>query len=1089
MGITQSAGTEHNLYWNVGNVLGNKFEDTIFEILLIEYKARLYKDVKINQTPRANDGGKDIIIEFSCRSLNLFGISFYKGEQSNSVVYIECKSTNSQQALRREKFMPSIERGRKNKIDFYVLLTNSKILPVDYFDAESLLNSKGIQFVLVDQYLLARFLKDKNNNYFSSIPIYEGEDEFYVQYQVYSNNLDDNAYDIYFNFRNYSQYVRLYTISLLTDVNWSTEENSFSFTVDTNCAYSKKISLVCDNENEYKTLIFKVEAGEFESFVDIKGINIEENYTPPFVGQYHNKILSHMLENITHPNSDHLFCLWGEAGIGKTRIVNELRNKLAGGYFDLYECSLSKNNDLAIQGIQDFLIKKNYISIDIRNLYPKDLYNTILNCSNSTRVAIIFIDDFHNSSPEFIEQLKKLHCHSTPITLILCGRTDYSAGDTIYYAFVQWSFENLKRQQNVWNVKSLRPKETKSLIRVMIKGIPDEALNTIYKFSDNNPLYIVQFIEYLLDEKIAYVVNRNTVGIINPTKFQSHDYLPNGITDIYHKRIEYLIKESNKESKDYLRFLFVLALFEGQISVNTVEQYFDLEGAIVSFLCKRGFISRRKNFFFFYHESLKLYVQNLLVNSERYKREISDYILDLPNQACANLPIYTKGRIYLWNNNIEKAIEIFTPIINTIKGIRNISNIDINPSIYEYFDDILQICKNRLEYRELATKTINGKIYINLHHLVPINAATECDRSISYINNSPVLKGDNKLIHSLLVEKAHSLLNSGMNMEGELVLKELQAKWLVSGEQFDMKSVFDMLDRLCAIYIKFNCYDMACNYSKLELDMAKRNSDNSLSAVAYRTRSKLFYLYDPVECRNSLNKVDDLLKTNPSSRIQLNNDIYRAIVDLTYNSRNSYDEIIEKVEKLTYMASEQNLNRADIQSNMVLAAAYLKRGASKDLIIARQKVMKGINCSIRYGIPGYMWQLYNLIAIIDTKLKKSNDKIKQSFENSFDILYKQNLLFIGRNDLCYSNILAISNIGFFLCRCSFQKTFNARMSRITYCTDSAENKAGKNNKKRLTQIELTEIYEKASKKELLFSSSNSSNLLRDNETGYFIALT
>lgn len=1089
MGITQSAGTEHNLYWDLGNMLGNKFEDTIFEILLIEYKAQLRKDVKINQTSRVNDGGKDIIIEFSCRSLNLFGISFSKGDQSNSVVYIECKSTNSQQALRREKFMPSIERGSKHKIDYYVLLTNSKILPVDYFDAESLLNNKGIQFVLVDQYLLARFLKNKNYNFFSKIPLYEGKDEFYVQYQVYSNNLDDNTYDIYFNFRNYSQYVRLYTISLLTDVNWSTEENSFSFTVDTNCAYSKKISLICDNENGYKTLIFKVEAGEFESFVDIKGINIEESYTPPFIGRYHNKILSRMLENITHPNSEHLFCLWGEAGIGKTRIVNELRNKLAGGYFDIYECSLNKNNNSAIQGIQDFLIKNNYLSTDIKNLYPKDLYNTILNCSSLTRVAIIFIDDFHNSSPKFIEQVKNLYCHSAPVILILCGRTDYSAGDTIYYAFVQWSYEKLKKQQNVWNVKPLRPKETKNLIKVMIKGIPEEALNTIYKFSDNNPLYIVQFIEYLLDEKLAYVVNQNTVGIINPTKFRSHDYLPNGITDIYHKRIAFLIKESNKENKDYLRFLFVLSLFEGQISVNTVENYFDLEGTVVSFLCKRGFVSRKKNYFFFYHESLKLYVQNLLVNSKQYKRELSDYVLNLPTQSCDNLPIYTKGRIYLWNNNIEKAIEIFTPIMNTIKGIQNISNIDIDPSLYEYFDDILQICRNKSKYRELATKTINGKIYINLHHLIPINAATECDRSISYINSSPVLKGDNKLIHSLLVEKAHSLLNSGMNMEGELVLKELQAKWLISRDQFDIKSVFDMLDRLCAIYIKFNCYDMACDYSKLELDMAKRDNDNSLSAIAYRTRSKLFYLHDPMECRNSLNKVDDLLKINPSSRIQLNNDIYRSIMDLTYNSENSYNAIIEKVEKLTHLASEQNLNRADIQSNLVLAAAYLKRGFPKDLIIARQKVMKGINCSIRFGIPSYMWQLYNILAIIDTKLKKRNDKVKQSFENMFDTLYRQNLLFIGRNDLCYSNILAISNMGFFLCRYSFQKTFNARMSKITYCIDGTENKVSKNNNKRLTQIELIEMYEKASKKELLFSSSNSSNLLRDDETGYFIALT
>ena len=1089
MGITQAVGTEHNLYWNLGNIAGNEFEEIIYNVLSAELKPHLYNDVKIISTPLVNDGGKDIIIEFSCETLDLFGITFYKGEKSNAKVYIECKSTNSKQALRREKFMPSIERGSKDIIDFYVLLTNSKILPVDYFEAESFLNSRKIQFVLIDQYLLARFLKEKNYSYFPTLPLYEGKDEFYVQYQVYPNNLNENTYDIYFTFRNYSQVIQNYTISLLTDANWSTEENSFSFTVEANCACSKKISIVCEHENEYKTLVFKVETGKFESFVNIEGVNIEESYTPPFIGQYHNKILSHMFENITQPICDRLFCLWGEAGIGKTRIVNELKNRLIDGYFDIYECSLKKNNASTIKDIKEFLVKKKYISNNTKEFNSMNLQDIILNCNNSYRVAIIFIDDFHNSTSEFIEQIKTLCNHSAPVILILCGRTDYLEGDTKYYSFVQWTLDNLKRQQKVWTVKPLRPKETKNLIRVMINEIPDEALNTIYKFSDNNPLYVVQFIEYLLDEKIAYIVHRNTVGIINPAKFQSHNFLPNGIAGIYQKRIKYLEQESNKEAKNYLKFLFILTLFGGQISVNIAEHYFDLDGTVVSFLHKRGFISRRKNYFIFYHESLKLYVQNILIGSEAYKKDTSDYILNLPEQAWTDLPIYTKGRIYLWSGNIAKSIEIFTPIIDTIKDIKNISNIDIDPSIYEYLDDILQIFKNKSEYRGLISKIINVKVYINLHHFVPINAATECDKSLSYIRNSPVLKGDNKLILSLLVQKAHSLLNSGMNMEGELVLKELQAKWMVSREQFDSQSVFDMFDRLCAIYIKFNCYDMACDYNKLELDVAKGEKDNSLAAIAYRTRSKLFYLNDPDECLDSLNKVDELLKTNASPRIQLNNEIYRAIVELTYNSSNKYDEIIERVEKLRHRASEQNLNRADIQSNMVLAAAYLKRGSSKDLIIARKTAMRAINCSISYGIPSYMWQLYNLVAIIDTKLKKSNDKVKQSFENAFDIMDKQNLLFIGRNNLCYSNILAISNMGFFLSRFSFQKTFNSRMSRITYCESDTEYQKEEKHHKRLTQFELTEIYEKAKKQELLFSLSNSSNLLRDNETGYFIALT
>ena len=1088
MGITQSEGTEHNLYWNIDHFLGDEFENIIYKIIITEFKARLYKDIKIEHTPQKNDGGKDIIIEFSSQSLNLFDIVFYKEEKAKAKIYIECKSSNSRQALRREKFLPSIQKGMKTKADYYVLLTNSKINPIDYYDAEQLLNSENIKFVLIDQYLLARFIKKNNYNYLGEIPLYEGKDDFYTQYQVYQNELN-NRYDIYFTFRNYSKYVRLYTISLLTDVNWNTEENSFSFTINPNCAYSKKISLVCDYENEFKTLVFKVESGKFESFVDIKGINIEERYEPPFIGRYHNKILFRMLNNIISPNSDKLFCLWGEAGIGKTRIVYELKRKLAGGYFDIYECSLNKDNTSTIQEIQDFLIKKEYMSVDFKKMYTTNLYDTIINCKHSIKSAIIFIDDFHNSSSMLIEQIKKLYQHTTPVILIICGRTDYTEGNTAYYSFVQWSLENLKMQKNIWNVKPLRPNETKNLIRTMIKEIPEEALTTIYHQSNNNPLYIVQFIEYLLDEKIAYIVNRNTVGIVNPTKFKAHNYLPNEISDIYSKRIAYLIKISEKHEKDYLKFLFVLTLFNGDMPVNIVEQYFDPDGVISSFLYKRKFISKIKNHYVFFHESLKIYIHHILLNKNEYKQELSSYMLKIPERALENIPQYSMGRLYLWNGNIKKAFEIFSPLIDSIRNIKNISNVEIDASTYEYFDDILQIFIEKEEYIELAKRTINGKIYITLHHFIPINAANECDKSISYINSSAFLREDKKFIHALLTQKAHSLLNSGMNIEGELVLKELLSKWLVSPEEFDLKSVFDMLDRLCAIYIKFNCYDMAYNYSHLEFETAKKCKDDSLIAIAHRTRSKLFYLNDLEECQYSLDKVDELLKMTPSSRIQLNNNIYRAIVDLTYNTKANFDEIINRIENLATTASKQNLNRADIQSNMVLSAAYLKRGTFSDLQIAKQKIKKAINYSIRYGIPSYMWQLYNLLAIVDTKLKTDNNKIKQSFEMSFDILNRQHLLYVGRNDLCYSNILAISNIGFFLRKHVFQKTFNARMSKIVYCESAKKNEVLKNKNKQLPETELTIIYEKASKKELLFSSMDSSKLLMDDETGYFIALT
>ena len=56
---------------------------------------------------------------------------------------------------------------------------------------------------------------------------------------------------------------------------------------------------------------------------------------------------------------------------------------------------------------------------------------------------------------------------------------------------------------------------------------------------------------------------------------------------------------------------------------------------------------------------------------------------------------------------------------------------------------------------------------------------------------------------------------------------------------------------------------------------------------------------------------------------------------------------------------------------------------------------------------------------------------------------------------------------------------------LTYCDSNTE----KGTNRRISGMELTEIYEKAMDKKLLFSTANSSKLLRDDETGYFLALT
>ena len=81
-----------------------------------------------------------------------------------------------------------------------------------------------------------------------------------------------------------------------------------------------------------------------------------------------------------------------------------------------------------------YVKKKNYDSLS----------KMISDCNNIfSNHAIIMIDDLHYASKELLDELKIVTKFDAPVTLILCGRTDYSIGDINYISFVYWSNTDL----------------------------------------------------------------------------------------------------------------------------------------------------------------------------------------------------------------------------------------------------------------------------------------------------------------------------------------------------------------------------------------------------------------------------------------------------------------------------------------------------------------------------------------------------------------------------------------------------------------------------------------------------------------------
>ena len=71
---------------------------------------------------------------------------------------------------------------------------------------------------------------------------------------------------------------------------------------------------------------------------------------------------------------------------------------------------------------------------------------------NKGLLLLILIDDCHNFTDNTLNELKSLIGETLPITIVLCGRTDYSVGTTDYYSFVHFT-ENDKRNSKRYSIK------------------------------------------------------------------------------------------------------------------------------------------------------------------------------------------------------------------------------------------------------------------------------------------------------------------------------------------------------------------------------------------------------------------------------------------------------------------------------------------------------------------------------------------------------------------------------------------------------------------------------------------------------------
>ena len=176
--------------WDMGDLLGLGFENHIYNVLSKNLKEYYNKGAQIYHTSNVRDNGKDIIIESPVDLIDILGTNFYIKDASLLKIYIECKSSNHSK-IPYNSFAGNLSRIKKDNVSYYVLVTNSTIAPYSYYQFKKDAENLGIEFILIDQYLLSQYLIN-NHAMIGQPPANIYFDKIYIEYQANSCIIEYN---------------------------------------------------------------------------------------------------------------------------------------------------------------------------------------------------------------------------------------------------------------------------------------------------------------------------------------------------------------------------------------------------------------------------------------------------------------------------------------------------------------------------------------------------------------------------------------------------------------------------------------------------------------------------------------------------------------------------------------------------------------------------------------------------------------------------------------------------------------------------------------------------------------------------------
>jgi hypothetical protein len=1107
----------NSLRWKLGQFGGHAFDDLFFDVLTKELK-RQDPNVRLQQTPRVEDRGRDIEIVTDV-VLRLAGVSIHPPSAAPHTILVEVKTVKSasKPRLPLSTFGKNYLQVRELAYSHFVLVTNASISPRSAREVSEAFSAAGKQFVLIDEYPLWVLL----NSYGVTSRLPERlrlePTDLVVETQVERTVQGEAiALDVDLMIRNYSDVSRRVTVENLSDLTWRQSIPEVTRMIEPGRFETLRLLAKCKQREacDFELCIHDQDGTEYP--LRFEAHDIAFDFKPPLIGERHHFCLNELANALGAEVPSSLINVVGGAGRGKTRLIEEALARTERATCKVVCAVLDPERpdqalEVVLRGLDAALRETAsgdaglYASAGQNSLATTRLLKLLTRLDHPVYSFVILLEDLHHASEavcalirDFLRIDRSGRC---PLTIIISGRDDYSFPNDAYFALLDVlahaeAEATTSQESHVTTVRipDFTPEDSRQMIRAIVRDAPSYAIERLETVGENVPFFIVQAIEYMLETGIAVLLSRETVGIPNPAVFGSRTGFPAAMKSILSGRVAAL--EALAAGPNLRHFLEV-ACFFGQILPPDLELVLlgDVSAdSAETLLVGRRFLKRADDGSLqWYHENILHLLQELVHEAGRAASLAQD-IASTPT-LFRHFAGWRAGRILSEAGRHRDAWPYFTSISVLADGMTNFSSVNVDSTCFDYLDPAFESAVACDEPPSRLIRLLLLQTYIAVHHRSGRHGPETAVRALSRL--SRVQADDTELGEArakISQLRAHGLLDTGEIGPATKLFLELEGAIKQPDSTLRQPDLlFDLYNRLQDVYRMHNHLAVSERYGELA-DRVARVSGGELQAVSMLDSAIVYHYIDTARCirlhEDALAFARDFGTRRHVAHIE---------VGLIVASLSEARGDVVRLKDLMAQATEVLRHALDESYGALLARIYLTLATIAHLLAAQgvlpwsavdKYIELSLNAAVTYRAGYEVWMIYNLKAIAALRAGRPVKEASAYFATALQLLRRSALLFLGNLDLTFENIIVLSNILRFLSDHGTEREKFSLALEIRYYDDVDDGMQGEPTANvAWARARFSRLEHEIRTHRILGQTAVPDSVLFDHETGYAICVT